>query len=178
MPGILRYLHVFHQGLPFHARAALDHAEVTNVCRAESGYYWCSKTHLFDARDHDHRKILIVKHANIFWYIVMIGRAVTNSFHVYIFSWWNAVWQRANYQMSPRADCQNVVRLFSCTADANWVNALSCVDGVPTGYFSFSPTESIAIAFLNSGLTCVMLFFSCFASLYHLWAVIHLLELW
>lgn len=54
------------QCLHFHARPMLDNSGLTRVCGAAARFLGCRKNQGFDGSAHEHRKIIISNHANIF----------------------------------------------------------------------------------------------------------------
>lgn len=137
MPRIPRYVQVFHQCLPFHARAMIGHSGRTEVCWAGSNPCCGIKSQVFDGSGHEHRKILSAKHANKLWCIMWKESTGTNLFEVYIFSWRNFVHRTCHMARKPKSCLQKCCLPIFCPAHAVFASALSSVDGVMTGYFPF-----------------------------------------
>lgn len=146
MKRILRWVQVVHQCLPFSTRAVLDQFGLTGVCEAGSDPYCSSMNQSTDGSSHEHQKIPVDKHANIYWWIMRRWSADTSFFNVYTFLWWNYEQATGPWQMRPRSHRQIVVRSFSCPAYVVCASALSWMDEVLTGFFLFPLIEIIAIA--------------------------------
>lgn len=121
MPRIMRYFQVLHQSLWFHALGILDHPGLTSDCGAGSGFYCYGNNQGSDGGDHEHRKILVGKLANIFRCIMTKWSTGTTIFHAHIFSRWNFVQATCHLANKPKSWSQKCVSFtfLSCLCDSH-----------------------------------------------------------